>query len=229
MKTKEIFNIVNFKKNTSFDSVLVGLSMGKDSLATLDICSKIYKKVIPFYLYIHPDLRHVKEKMEEVEDKYNVKVLKYPHVALSILLNASVYRIGYQGQTPKYNHLELYNYIRKDTSVDYIAVGIKTSDSMIRSAMIKSLALRGIDHKRRILYPIYNYKKNDVLDKCKEIGIKPLTYKGKVTDGLNVDYETLKWMIDNGYEDDYKKITKIFPLAKTLIETKKMFPDNKTE
>ena len=56
------------------DTVLVGFSGGKDSIVTLDLCVKYFKNVIPFFLYIAPDLSFQERQLKWYENKYNLEI-----------------------------------------------------------------------------------------------------------------------------------------------------------
>ena len=51
-------------------SVIVAFSGGKESIVTLDLCFRYFKKVVPFFMYICPDLSFQNKTIEWYEKKY---------------------------------------------------------------------------------------------------------------------------------------------------------------
>ena len=61
------------------DAVLVGFSGGKDSIVTLDLCFKYFKKVVPFFLYIVPGLSFQERQLQWYENRYQTEIIRLPH------------------------------------------------------------------------------------------------------------------------------------------------------
>lgn len=77
------------------DKILISFSGGKDSLIVLDLCSKAFKKVICFFMYLIPGLDHIERQLQCAEKKYGVEILQYPHWLLSRLLKNGIYCNNY--------------------------------------------------------------------------------------------------------------------------------------
>ena len=75
------------------DEVLVGVSGGKDSLVTLDLCHRAGLKCAGFFMYIVKDLRYQEEHLEYIQDKYQIKMYRYPHPGRVMLFQQGRYCI----------------------------------------------------------------------------------------------------------------------------------------
>jgi len=64
------------------DVIGVAVSFGKDSLATLDLCCRMFSRVEAYYLYRVRGLRAVEEWAKQVRDRHGVRVRMYPHFDL---------------------------------------------------------------------------------------------------------------------------------------------------
>lgn len=71
------------------DTVLISFSMGKDSIATMDLCFKYFKRVQPFFMYMVPNLEFQEEALGKYERHYNTKIIRVPHFETS-----NFYRYG---------------------------------------------------------------------------------------------------------------------------------------
>lgn len=58
-------------------SVLVSFSMGKDSIAVMDLCFKYFKHVQPFFMYMVPGLKFQEEALAKYEHHYKKGNLKH--------------------------------------------------------------------------------------------------------------------------------------------------------
>lgn len=207
----DIRPVSNVLKHT--DGILLSYSTGKDSLVCLDILKRYFKKIICFYMYLIPDLEHINIHLEQIEKEYKVKILQYPHFVNSFYTYNSVFKIHSDQQIPKVDVSEFYNKIRFDTGLQWIAMGIRQSDSIVRRAMIKSLPELGVDSKRKVFYPVYNFNKAKILEYTSHLNVSPVVYNDKsVSNGLSLSRDSVIWLKKN-YPNDLKKMLEYYPLA----------------
>lgn len=79
------------------DTIGVALSFGKDSLATLDLCTRMFRRVEAYYLYRVRGLRVVSEWAEEVRRRYGIAVRMYPHFDLVRCYRAALLQPHWRG------------------------------------------------------------------------------------------------------------------------------------
>jgi len=113
---------------------LVAYSGGKDSVITLDLCSRSFKRVVCFFMFLVPDLKVIEQQMDYARSRYGVEVLYYPGrlffeaIANGRFCHNSMHLDAMAGM----GVAEIYEWVRNDTGVKLIATGMKKSDSMAR-------------------------------------------------------------------------------------------------
>jgi len=201
--------------------IIVWFSGGKDALATLDLCSQYFKRVVPVFMYTVPGLSFQEKMLQYAERRYGVSVIRMPHWNLPDILNAQVFRLPSAGlreaplRTLKISHHE--RYLREKTGVEWIASGEKCCDSVQRNALIK--VVNGIDPGRRRIWPIGYWSSRAVFSYLKSRSIPlPAEYRlsniGRARSfGGRLWAEELMWVRDN-FPQDFQRILDFFPLAK---------------
>ena len=201
------------------DSCLLAFSCGKDSIAAWLELRKHFTRVIPFYMYLVPDLEFVKRSLDYYEDWFGCKIERYPHPSLYRMLNNCVFQAPENRMTiaraalPKFEYSDIYSTMREKHSTPdaYCASGVRAVDSPYRMIAIKKYG--PINHKIKQFYPIWDWKKNRLIDEIEEAGVKlPVDYRifGRSFDG--VDYRFLE-PIRRNFPSDYDRILQYFPLA----------------
>jgi len=153
------------------DRVLVSFSGGKDSVCTLDLCSRYFKRVQPFFMQLGPVLSFQEAQLKWAEDKYGVPVLRLPHPMLSEWLRYGVFRGQPDFYVPMLSFLDLYSYARIQSGIWWIAAGERINDSIIRRAMIKSGG-GSVNQKRGRFFPVAYWGKQDVLTYIRQRRLK---------------------------------------------------------
>lgn len=197
------------------DSVIVGFSGGKDSIVTLDLCFRYFKRVVPFFMYLVPGLEFQEKMLRWYENKYKTEIIRIPHFEVSEFLKYGSFTL-YDQNVDVVGITDTYEYIRQKTGIHWIAAGERCADSIVRNAMIKQSG--SIDYKRGRFYPIAYWKKNDVLQyiKYKKLYLSPEQKK------LGFSFRSLSGnelaVIKERYPNDYKKILRVYPFAGAAVE-----------
>lgn len=197
------------------DSVIVGFSGGKDSIVTLDLCFRYFKRVVPFFMYLVPGLEFQEKMLRWYENKYKTEIIRIPHFEVSEFLKYGSFTL-YDQNVDVVGITDTYEYIRQKTGIHWIAAGERCADSIVRNAMIKQSG--SIDYKRGRFYPIAYWKKNDVMQyiKLRRLYLSPEQKK------LGFSFRSLSGnelaVIKEHYPDDYKKILRVYPFAGAAVE-----------
>lgn len=197
------------------DSVIVGFSGGKDSIVTLDLCFRYFKRVVPFFMYLVPGLEFQEKMLRWYENKYKTEIIRIPHFEVSEFLKYGSFTL-YDHNVDVVGITDTYEYIRQKTGIHWIAAGERCADSIVRNAMIKQSG--SIDYKRGRFYPIAYWKKNDVMQyiKHKKLYLSPEQKK------LGFSFRSLSGnelaVIKENYPEDYKKILRVYPFAGAAVE-----------
>ena len=197
------------------DEVLVGFSTGKDSIVTLDLCTKYFKRVIAFFMYQVPGMSFQEATIKYYENKYGLHILRVPHFETSEFLRYGLYREP-DYSVPIISTKEMYDYLREKTGIYWIACGERISDSIVRNAMIKHSG--SIDVKRGRFYPIAYWNKKDVQN---YIRVHKLPI-GQDSRKLNHSFRDLSGeslsMLKDVYPKDYEKVEKLYPMCGAAVK-----------
>lgn len=201
--------------STITDSVIVAFSTGKDSIVTLDLCMKYFKHVEAYFMYFVPNLEFQEHSLKKYEQYYDIKIHRVPHPDLSYFMRYGTYRTA-DLSIPELQNNDIDNYMRAITGIPWIADGQRINDSITRRAMIKHSGTT--DFKRGRFFPVAHWTKKEIYDyiKFKKLYLpKDSREIGCSFGGLRSD-ELVP--IKNIYPDDYQRILKFFPFAKTIVK-----------
>lgn len=197
------------------DSVIVGFSGGKDSIVTLDLCFRYFKNVVPFFMYLVPDLEFQEQMLRRYEKKYNTEIIRLPHFEVSEFLKYGSFTMA-DWNVDVVGINDTYAFLREQTGIHWIAAGERCADSIVRNAMIKKSG--SIDYKRGRFYPLAYWKKNEVLQYIKQ---KKL-YLSPEQKQIGFSFRSLAGselaVIKELYPNDYKKILKVYPFAEAGVK-----------
>ena len=196
------------------DEVLVGFSTGKDSIVTMDLCFKYFKKVVPFFLYIVPGLEFQEQTLRKYERHYHTEIIRLPHPDASGFLRYGSFRPP-DANVDIIEINDIYDYLRLETGITWIAAGERISDSIVRRAMIKNSG--STDEKRMRFYPLAYWKKKDVKNYIK----KKKLYLPRDSRELGFSFKSLAGCelakIKEIYPDEYKRILRMYPFSGAAV------------
>ena len=192
------------------DDVIVAFSGGKESVVVLDMCFRYFKNVKPFFMYICPNLSFQEKTLEWYEKKYQTEIIRIPHMDVSEFFHYGSFRIP-DYSFPIVSINDIYQYVRLESDMWWIAAGERINDSIVRRAMMKKSG--SIDVQRGRLYPVSGWKKQEVKDYIKFHNL----YLGADSRKLGFSFKSL-WgkelaMLKNHFPDDYYKVLKLYPFA----------------
>ena len=146
------------------DSVIVGFSGGKDSLVTLDLCARYFKNVRAYFLYSVPNLSFQERCLRAYEEKYNLEIIRLPNTDVSERLKKGIFTLA-DKDVPIIRFQDIYDYLRNETGMYWIAGGERAADSIERNAMLKKIGSTNYEMGR--FYPLAWWKEKEVLNYIK--------------------------------------------------------------
>ncbi len=196
------------------DEVIVAFSGGKESIVTLDLCFRYFKKVKPFFMYICPDLSFQERTLEWYEKKYQTEIIRLPHMDVCEFFHYGSFR-NPDLTFPIVSINDIYQYVRLQTDIWWIAAGERINDSIVRRAMMKKSG--SIDTQRGRIYPVSEWKKSEIIDYIKYHNL----YLGQDSRKLGFSFKCLEGrelsMIKENFPDDYRKILHLYPFAEAGV------------
>lgn len=207
------------------DTILLGFSRGKDSIAAWIKLrdSGLFKRIIPVFMYLIPDLKFEEESLQYFEDCFHTHIYRVPHTALYNMLANNIWQPpGHLWRNADYMERltctvpELNTYIKESLGLPagtLMANGVRAMDTPLRRMGIHRHGPFGADNVKII----WNYSTKDVMDSLKRNNIElPIDYQlfGRSFDGINIQY---LYPIYRHFPEDYKKICEWFPLAELEI------------
>lgn len=202
------------------DSVLVAYSDGKDSRVVMDMAIRYFTRVEAFYMWFVPDLEYINEGLKAAEKRWHVKIHQFPHWSSITAMKNGVYCNPWWGRddVPDIKLADIYSYAMIETGIPLILTGAKKADSGWRRRFMKNT-----QHWDRIMYPLADWTKFDVLSYLKGRGIAlPDNSAGGVASGVGLVPHELYWIYDH-HPADFYRLAKYFPYIEALIWRRKFY------
>ena len=204
----------------SHECVAVGFSGGKDSLCTLDIAVRTFKKVVPYFYYFVPGLKCEEAKLEIAKTRYGLQVPQYPSCEGIDAMRVGLLCDEYPEfeALPEMSRRTLYNWIKTDTGASLILTGEKKSDGIFRRRRMANQARTMTD----VIYPLKDWLKWEVLGYLKAHSI-PIPDQGRGDSGAVslMDVEVLH--LHKHYPEDYEHLKSFFPYIECIVLREQWF------
>lgn len=216
--------------------VMLSFSCGKDSIGCWINMARFYPVIVPFYLYLIPDLEFVEKSLQYYESVFGCHIIRLPHPSLYRWTRNDVFTSPPLVEV--YDRLNPVNFdyedIRSlvwdvcgDEGDGWYAVGVRAADNINRWGSVKKYG--PVNEKAKKFYPIFDWNKEKLLSEIKQSKIKlPVDYRmfGRSFDGI--DYRFLA-PIKKYYPRDYERILEFFPFADMEIYRRERWADEKAK
>ena len=210
----ELFDPVKTMSKVT-DSVIVGFSTGKESIVTLDLCFRYFKKVQPYYLYSVPNISFQEETLRWYEEKYSCSIIRLPCESVSEWFRYGCYR-NPDMTFPVVCEKDIMNYVRIQSDIYWCATGERIADSLQRRAMIKHSGT--ISDQNGRFFPVATWNKQQILDYIKFHKLKI----GRDSILMGHSARMLQAhdliIIKKEFPDDYEKVIHLYPYAEACIK-----------
>lgn len=204
------------------EEVLVSYSGGKDSLVTLDIAHKYFKKITCFFMYFVRGLEVAEAMLDLARQRYGVEILQYPHWATLIEYSQNGYRWPSQRLSALPDDISIHHVERlvmSDTHIPIILHGGKRSDSQWRRQQMNIDKKAGRNHR---IYPLEDWNKHHVHSYLVRNNLPIPPSDGSAASGLGLTASCILWLYD-AHRADYLKVKRIFPFVEAVVRRREFY------
>ena len=202
-------------------AVLFYSAGGKDGIALLDMLAKQFSKVICYYMYLVPGLKHIAPYIQWAEKYGNVEVRQIEHYQKSVMRKNGFY-CEPQPDTEVNTVGLVEEAVRRETGQKYAFSGMKGVDGYMKRMRIKTFVKRNQFHfpisEKGMVYPLAEWTNGEVLQYIRKYNlISPFSYvDGRVSQGFGIDIDTLLYLY-RFFPSDYEQTIREFPYATKIL------------
>ena len=226
-KFQETMNIIRSVRKQTGTAVLFYSAGGKDSIALLDMLAKEFEKVICYYMYLIPNLDHVRPYIRWAETHYgNVEVRQIEHFQMDYFRKGGYFcdadpRFQLPKKDPNALRVrkigDIEQWVREQTGIKFAFSGMKGQDGYMKRMRLKRFAHTGYITEKGMVYPLAVWTNAEVLQYISSKNlIKPFVYGDGVSQGFTITLDVLT-LLKAYYPRDYRRTLEVFPYAETLI------------
>jgi len=204
------------------DAVSVGLSGGKDSLVTLALCLRYFKRVEPFFMQLVPGIEFERQMLESALSQFpGLKLTVVTHWALRWHLENGIFCRATRRLPPELTQGELWQVARAKTKCPITAVGYKRSDDPARrKEMIRT------KHMTDRIYPIAEWSNRDVVEFCEANSIVIPDTGNQVGFGIDTNPARVCWLYDN-HPGDFERLAEWFPFIRASVARRRIYGETR--
>ena len=153
------------------DTILLAFSCGKDSIGAWLELRKHFQRIVPFYMYLVPDLEFVERSIKYYEEWFGQRILRVPHPSLYRMLNNGVFQspehmpVIRAAALDNFDYTEMYTGIRDDHNLGpeaFCATGVRAVDSLYRMIALKRYG--AVNLAKTSFWPIADWNKERLLN-----------------------------------------------------------------
>jgi phosphoadenosine phosphosulfate reductase len=199
------------------EAVLVAYSGGKDSLVVLDLCSRHFKRVVAFFMYLVEGLEVIDDRLEYARTRWKVEIRQYPHWSLGHELDAGIYgprRPGFE-KLAKVKASDVYAAARRDTGIGLVLTGDKKADFVARRAHIR------VNKDPLLAFPLADWRNEEVAAYLQTRDI-PLPDSEGDHGGVGLALRSLLWLWDK-HPADFARLEQTFPFIGAAVKRREWY------
>lgn len=221
-KYAQTMQIIRRIRQHTDTAVLFYSAGGKDGIALLDMLSPIFDRVICYYMYVVPNLDHIKPYIRWAETKYpNVEVRQIRHWQRDYFDHYGLFQDNNGNPDIKPRKVgEVEEMVRQETGIKWAFSGMKGVDGYMKRMRLLTFRKRNgtFITDKGMVYPLAVWTNKEVLQYIENRNlIKPFVYNPKdVSQGFGVDLRSLL-VLKKRFPTDYVKTLREFPFAEKLI------------
>ncbi|WP_294637412.1 phosphoadenosine phosphosulfate reductase family protein [uncultured Aquabacterium sp.] len=206
------------------DRVCVGFSGGKDSLVCLDLAVRFFSEVVPFCMYLVPDLDCDRQRTAIAKERYGLDVHFFPHPVSLNYLQGGYYCdfLPFLQAMPEVHPWTYYKGMMGRMGCTLMIDGMKKADGSFRR---RKLATETEEEKRMTFRPLKQWLKWEVLSylKARDIPLpKSHTNTAAGNSGTSLQVQEVLTLHDY-YPADYEKVRAIFPYVDAIVARREFF------
>ena len=202
--------------------VMLGMSMGKDSLATLHRLREHWNadEIIAYHLYVAPGMGFIERSAAYYRRTLGIRIVMLPNRSCYRYLNDAVLQpphtlpVIWGARLPDPSYPDIYwsiaNYVGINDIKPWVAHGIRATDSPMRRMLMERHG--PWRPSERVFHPIWDWRIRDVRDVLVKNGTRlPVDYRlfGRSYDGL--DYRFIEPMREH-FPEDVERLRALYPL-----------------
>ena len=210
--------LVRYVRDLSGDTVLLGFSLGKDSLA-MWLFLRDHFDIKPYYLYYFRNMSFEEEALAYYERVFGCHIARFPHPVLydrwrnMVHQPPEVINLLLACQLPDFDYVDIDNILARvhGPMEPFTAWGYRGSDNLVRYYHILRVGAAW-GKNRRLYYAIWDWKMQDVADCIRRHAVS--LPRGYTLWGQSMAvpyYRNLKGIRDN-FPDDWRRILDQAPL-----------------
>ncbi len=219
-KYAETMQIIRGIRQKTDTAVLFYSAGGKDGIALLDMLANTFNRVICYYMWLVPNLDHVKPYIKWAETRYpNVEVRQIKHYQRDYYDRYGFFQLSEGDSTIKPRKIgEVEQAVMEETGIPFAFSGMKGVDGYMKRMRLKFFAKTGYVTEKGMVYPLAIWTNGEVLKYIQNRNlIKPFVYNPKdVSQGFGVDLRSLLFMRQR-FPSDYDRTVREFPFCEKLI------------
>lgn len=221
-KFADTMKLIRCIRQQTDTAVLFYSAGGKDGIALLDLLAKNFNRVICYYMWLIPNLDHVRPYITWAEKHYNnVEVRQIRHFQRDYFDAYGFFQEGEGNPDIKPRKIgDIEEAIRQETGIKWAFSGMKGVDGYMKRMRLMMFKKQNGMHftDKGMVYPLALWTNKEVLKYIEMHNlIKPFVYNpADISQGFGIDLTSLLLMRAH-YPNDYKRAIREFPFCEKII------------